>query len=440
MLAKRVLIVAITLLSFLYVCSSVILLSLDFETRQFNILAKAAIAALFAFTILLASREDMKRSLWGWPIIIFLAVYSIRLIYDVFARGLLFLMQDRFYIISYFFGLTLVPVVAILLHMRRSMVRDLHNWLLAAVIIANILLTLYFVAGGVVQDETQFSGRAQVAVEGEGTAVINPITVSLMGVYLFVMALGRLLTVRTDPWWMQAGLGALTLYSVSNILIGGSRGPLLALGVCIAATGFLSFRGTLSNETHVRRGMFAYLLAGLVVAAGYVITVGRDLYIYRRFAEMFQDRAMGGREERDYLLMEAWDSFLRSPFIGESYVLQNGGYPHNFIAESLMATGLAGTVFLIIAMVYVVTGIWRILNGRAGPYGISIALLAISYMVAGLVSGAIGQYPDLWAFMAIMTALGWERAPQRADQPPFRSDAHWHNMNRSASRRQSTAA
>lgn len=149
---------------------------------------------------------------------------------------------------------------------------------------------------------------------------------------------------------------------------------------------------------------------------------------------------MGGREARDYLLMEAWSDFLKSPIIGESYVLQSGGYPHNFIAEAFMATGLVGTIFLIIAFVYVLTGIWRILNGRAGPYGISIALLAICYMVVGLVSGSIGQYPDLWACMAMMTALGWERAPQKADKPPYTTDRRWHIMRRSASHRRSTPA
>lgn len=440
MLAKRTLIVAITLLSFLYVCSSVILLSLNLETRQFNVLAKGAIAAMFAFTILLASRDDMKRSTWGWPIIIFLIVYSIRLLYDTFARGILFAMQDRFYVLSYFFGLTLIPTIAILLHIRRSMVRDIHNWLLVAAIVSNILLTMYFFSGGVVQDEGAFTGRFQVDGELEGTAVINPITVSLVGVLLFVMSLGRLLTVRTDPRWMQLGLGILNVYSVSNIIIGGSRGPILALGVCVLAIGFLSFRGTLSNETHVRRGMFGYLLMGIAAAFAYISTVGQDLYIYQRFVDMFESRLQGGREERDYLLEEAAKDFINSPFIGESYVMRNGGYPHNFIAEAMMATGLIGTVFLIVSMVYVLTGVWRLLNGRAGPYGIAIALMAICYITTGLVSGTIGQHPDLWACMAIMTVLGWERAPQKADKPPYTTDRRWHIMRRSASHRRSTPA
>lgn len=440
MLPKRVLIAAITLLSFLYVTSTVILLSANIETREFNVFAKGLIAAMFAFTILLASRDDMKRSTWGWPIVLFLGVYSVRLIYDVFARGLLFAMQDRFYILSYFFGLTLLPTVAILLHMRRSMVRDLHNWLLFAVIIGNLLLTLYFFGGGVVQDETRFFGRAQIDGEVEGSAVINPITVSLMGVQLFVMALGRMLTVRTDPPAVQAALGLLTIYSVFNIVIGGSRGPILALAVCILAVGFLSFRGTLSNQTHVRRGIFAYLLIGLAGAISYVSVAGRDLYIYQRFVDMLETRLQGGREERDYLLADAWNDFLNSPLIGESYVMKSGGYPHNFIVESLMATGIVGTTFLLLAFVYVLTGIWRLLNGRAGPYGISLALLAICYIVTGLVSGTIGQHPDLWACMAIMTVLGWERAPQKADKPPYTTDRRWHIMRRSASHRRSTPA
>lgn len=424
MLAKRTLIVAISLLSFLYVCSSVILLSINLETRQFNVLAKGLIAAMFAFTILLSSRDDMKRSTWGWPIIFFLMVYSVRLIYDIFVRGILFAMSDQFYILSYFFGLTLLPTVAILLHMRRSLVPNLHNWLLVAAITANLLLSFYFIGGGVLQDESQFTGRAQVDGEIKGTAVINPITVSLIGVQLFVMSLGRMLTVRTDPPWAQAALGLLTIYSVSNIVIGGSRGPILALAVCILAIGFLSFRGTLSNQTHVRRGLFAYLLIGLAGAISYVSIAGRDLYIYQRFVDMFESRLQGGREERDYLLADAWNDFINSPLIGESYVMHNGGYPHNFIVESLMATGIAGTTFLILAFVYVLTGIWRLLNGRAGPYGISLALLAICYITTGLVSGTIGQHPDLWACMATMTVLGWEKAQKKVDKPLHGPTSH----------------
>lgn len=55
--------------------------------------------------------------------------------------------------------------------------------------------------------------------------------------------------------------------------------------------------------------------------------------------------------ERFLLLLSSWHQFLSHPFFGDFIELRNFGvFPHNIILESLMATGIFGTSFLVFVL------------------------------------------------------------------------------------------
>jgi O-antigen ligase len=105
----------------------------------------------------------------------------------------------------------------------------------------------------------------------------------------------------------------------------------------------------------------------------------------------------------------AWKSFTEAPLLGNALeVMEYGGYPHNVVIESFMATGIVGgttfTVLLLLSFIYALS-----LVRMPGSYS-WIGLLFIQYMTGSLVSGAIYNSPTMWALLgAVLGVSGFSR-------------------------------
>jgi hypothetical protein len=82
-----------------------------------------------------------------------------------------------------------------------------------------------------------------------------------------------------------------------------------------------------------------------------------------------------------------------------------------------MATGAFGGIFILIAHYLGLRGYWRMLNGSLGTHGYSLALVGICFLITGLLSGSIGQFPEVWLFLGLAATLGnhQDAARRRAD-------------------------
>jgi O-antigen ligase len=284
----------------------------------------------------------------------------------------------------------------------------LHRWTLIALIITNIALIAYMLTGGAIEAENAFSGRAQVNGDIEGTTVINPIIISLMGSILAAFALGRLTVMSGDSVQKQAGLAGLVAIGIVNILLGGSRGPVIALLICTVVILLTLVRAAIFRRNQkTRAAMWFYFPIGLIAVSAYFLTSGSKFYLFDRLANSVEERSQGGTEERDFLFSFAYQDFLDAPLFGKSYVMsEGGGHPHNLVLEAMMSTGLFGMFFFSIALFFALRGVYRTLNGALGPYGYSLALVCLCFLISSLLSGSVGQFPELWVYLAIMTVLG----------------------------------
>lgn len=404
---KRILACAITLLVFSYPIATTWMLQLGIDTSLGNAIIKAFVTGLFLLVIVFgrtSNPEGLKAASW---LLIFFTFYGGRLVYDVVIANILYVGQSKLYTLAYFFGLTFLPAIAITLNLRKEDSYLLHRWLFIAAIIANFSILYYISNQGVLGSADAFSGRFEVQGELQGTAVINPIMVGLMGAILVAFTVGRLGTFALPTPWQQAYHGALLAAGGANVLVGASRGPALALGLTLVLTFFLLVRGSAGGSGLRLRGkLWIYggaLLAGLIYL---LLTRSESIFLFARFSTMFDNSAGRAFELRDIIFDQAWHDFLSRPVFGFSYMTSGGYSPHNIFLEALMATGVVGSVFLVPALVAAVRGGWRILLGQVGAPGISIALTGTCLLIVGLTSGSVGQFPEFWIMLTIVTVLG----------------------------------
>lgn len=413
---NRVLACALALLVFSYPIATTWLLYLGLNTSAGNAAIKAIIATLFAMVVVFGRRHNscgLKDSL---PLIAFFAIYGCRLLFDVVLENIVYIGQSKIYTLGYFFGLTLLPAAAVAINLRKEDTPLLHRWFFIAAIVANVSILFYISNEGVLASADAFSGRFEVQGELEGTAVLNPITVGLMGAILVAYTIGRLGAFALASPVQQAFHGALLVLGGGNLLMGASRGPALAIiSVLLLTVALLVRSGTGARGIKLRGKLWIYggcLLAGLLYL---IVTQSETIFLFQRFSLMFDPSAGRAFELRDVIFAQAWQDFLSAPVFGFSYMTSGGYSPHNIFLEALMATGVVGAVFLLPAMVAAVRGTWRLAVGAVGPTGVSLALAGVCLFIVGLTSGSVGQFPEFWIFVTIVTVLGAKtRLPQAA--------------------------
>ena len=403
------LILAIVLLGFHYPITTPVLLQLGVDMQLANTSIKGGIAGVFVFSILMFGRSGRQTLRVGLPLIIFFLIYGVRLIYDVLFLGIL-IDRDATYVFGYFFGLTLLPALALLYGLRSEDLPRLHLATFIALIIANLSLFQYVLSNGL-EAETAFAGRLEVEGDIVGTAVINPILVGLVGATLVAFALGRVALMPLSVRGQSGHLGLVAL-GMMNLLMGGSRGPAVAFVFCFLVLLYTLLRGTIGRaKLRARASLLAYASLIVIVLVYLIVTQVVSVYLFERFTMMAEGTLGGGAEERDYIYARAWQDFLDYPLFGSSYVVSFGGWlAHNFALDALMSTGFAGGVFFVLAMFWALRGLVRLIHGSLGPEGYSIAMAAICFITIGTTSGSVGQSPEVWLFITIVTVLGNDTA------------------------------
>jgi O-antigen ligase len=162
----------------------------------------------------------------------------------------------------------------------------------------------------------------------------------------------------------------------------------------------------------------ALIIAMWILFISILLVASSDsaVFLLDRILSLFNDLFAGGGsfEKRDIIYSAAWHDFLSSPLFGTSYLVSYGNSsPHNFILESLIATGLFGTIFLFVALFPAIKGILRLMDGMHGKEGVSLAMMAICSLVTGLTSSSISQTPALWILLSLVTVMGTSNSSLR---------------------------
>jgi O-antigen ligase len=94
---------------------------------------------------------------------------------------------------------------------------------------------------------------------------------------------------------------------------------------------------------------------------------------------------------------------------------------HNLVLDSLISTGVFGTVFFLAALWKTGTSIWALLDGKRGAAGVALAMMTIVVSVMAMTSGSIGQSPEFWIFSSLVIVVAASDARPKPSRLPARN-------------------
>ena len=340
--------------------------------------------------------------------IVFLLFLTVRILYDREIREIEF--STDAYVYGYFFGNILIPAIAIAITTRYAAIKNFNKLLFVIVFLANLSIFLFLALNS--ESLNIFEGRVSIAIKSdyndEESLVINPITFSYFGSLLAILSLSLLL-IKNYLNFNKFFLLATTGIGLFNLLLGASRGPTLIFFLLLAIILY----------KHFKEAKVSSLYSLSFVAIASVLVVGlvnswiflSKLTIFDRFLTFADRRANNEKEERDFEWESAINHFLDSPVWGDRYIQDyDDFYPHNIFLESLMSTGIIGSIFFYAFLFFVLNKI-RLIFMR--PYYINyffIAILVASTMLISATSGCLFLNPQIWLPLVFLASINLKKS------------------------------
>lgn len=268
----------------------------------------------------------------------FWIVYSLRLFYDFHVvnleRG--YAGKGALYFFQYGLGGCFIPALMFGLVQDRIDFTRLRKWVRRAFVFSCVFILVYlYVTVGL--DIAVFYTRIKLGED----SVIGPILMSQIGGGLLVLTVMEKLLYRNG----NALLLLQGILGVAILIMGGSRGPLISAIFVMILLAFQSFKWSYLSLSYWSR-IVAGLSILLVIVIMYVVPNIKSFVLFNRINVTIERGA--GLDERSQQWGAAWNQFLRSPVVGDQIIEDAFWfYPHNFVLEVLMSTGVVGGFFVL---------------------------------------------------------------------------------------------
>lgn len=283
-------------------------------------------------------------------------------------------------------GVCLIPSLAVLLY-KGSL--DFAKTRLAFVILGAAAMVGILLFGGTAIETV---GGRTIDQNRWNLATINSITIGHLGASLVLAASAALLYEKAKMRRLVF-YGAIALIGLAGMFLANSRGPLLAMAIAIGTYGLAQIR---SRRTW--RYSMVMIVGSLVFLIRNTEAVFGSQGIGSRFARLAtgEDRSASARTD---MYADGFAQFLGSPIVGDGLEVRTQAYyPHNVILEAFMTTGIIGGMAFLVLTLLSIRASFRIM--KFDPSKAFLALLAMQYIVAAQLSGAIYQSGPMWVMMA----------------------------------------
>ncbi|MBX7531765.1 O-antigen ligase family protein [Qipengyuania sp. 1XM1-15A] len=362
-------------------------------TRSLSIPLRVAILSLLiSGAILLARNVRISRP----PIVeIFLSLFAISYLLRIYvSRGdAHFLHRDPTEILLYFLAFCLFPFLAIrLVDMTSARIASIFRLIVLGALAFAVLVSFAF------QDIINIGARA--AISFGANDIISPLFFSYCGSIGVGLGVAGFFNTASSKR-MRILLLATAILSLVPFFIGGSRGAIVALVLPFLL--FMPF--TRSRRIWAR----IVALASLAIMVG-VASLYLDVTAFRRMSEILNDIDSGAAEaSRVYLWTSSFEQFWDNPIFGNS--LENDTfsyYPHNFVLEAFISTGIIGGVPLLAAVWLCVRRCHSITKFQ--PHNYWVVVLFLQTLTHALFSGAL--YSAVWLSTSMAFLISVSRSTE----------------------------
>lgn len=353
------------------------------DNQTVAITMRAIIVALAA--ILFLGRMGVHSRSVGGLLAVFWTAYLLRLTYTFgVAHETASEPASTFFIWTV--GVCLIPSVAILLYSGR--INFAKTGLIIALLGSVAMIGIFLLGGtsietdqGVVADQNRWN-----------LSTINPITIGHLGASLVLIASAALLFGKSSG--REIGFYTLAaLIGMAGLFLANSRGPFVGMVIAIGLYGLAQIR-----SRRIWRFIIVIALTGVVGLYQYSDAIFSEQGLFDRFASLSTGKDASAQIRND-LYTDALAQFANAPLIGDGVEVRTYAYyPHNVVLEAFMTTGIiGGTAFLLLTLLSLRAAFEII---KFEPQQAVIALLAVQYIIAAQVSGAIYQSGAMWVLMA----------------------------------------
>ena len=365
-------------------------LLIGFNTSDGSVFYRFLIV-LLSITVIIFQIKKIPRLKLN-AVTIFFILYTLRITYDLTLRGITTTYIENSKIFLFYFGGIIIPTIAI--SFMKINFEKLNNLIFRISLIQCffILVGLYLLYGvdliSLLTDRYLFTSNE---INNGSGSPLNPILVSRCGATLFILLLVNILFGKIK----LKSLSALIAFviSVSLILLGGSRGPLVSCVILSLISFFLFFKN--SNIKNIIFGFLFFL--SIFFGFEYLInSYSESINLVSRVNEslLSSDQISFGREEH---FKSAFKQFINNPILGDKiFDNYSNFYPHNLFLESFMALGLFGGLLFIFIIFR------NLVNFQQKKNYINLYVLFSIFLLFVCTSGSIWNSFEFWVILILI--------------------------------------
>jgi hypothetical protein len=329
--------------------------------------------------------------------IVFMLVYLIRILIDIFGKHVYIQSGFQTVIVQYVF----VSIIPSIWAMTRCAIYIDYERLLHWMMVGGCIL----LGVTALTQNTLISAEYNEMVRGQGNIALNTISFGHTCVSLFIIFFSWMVCHKTQNWRWNAFLILMMSLSFILMLRAASRGPL----VTMVAVFLVYMFSRMKNKV---LGFFIAITIILVIW----INMSTILELLGRISPMMEQRMAAAMYEddssgRNILYKQAVDIFLQNPVFGKQFILNSGIYSHNSILDVLIGLGLIGAlVWIYLLYEDLKIAYWHISQRTSLMV---IGMLSLQFIMKGFLSGAIYIDNCLAICMMIVLSISKQEYPKR---------------------------
>jgi hypothetical protein len=347
---------------------------------------------ILAFFLIVATPLEKQISLSSRATsiyVVFMLVYFIRILVDIFVRQIYLQPGFQKVVIQYMFMAMIPSIWATARCAKYIDYEKLNKWLM----IGGVLLLVETV----LNQNSLIAAEYEEMVRGEGNIALGSIGFGHTCVSLVIVFLSWIACHKEGKRIWKAVLIIFMVLSFVLMLRAASRGPLVSFVVVLL---FLLF----SRMKNKAVGLIISIVVILLVWVNMSTILDwlgsiSPMMEQRMAASMYEDDSSG----RDSLYKQAFDIFLQNPVLGKQFVLNNGFYSHNSILDVMIGLGFFGALIWVYLLWEDVKLTYQHVLNKTSI--MAMGLLSVQFILKGFLSGAMYTSNDLAVCMLVVLSV-----------------------------------